>query len=86
VAGSSEAAADGQPVDAGQHHVEDDRFVGGGIRRVERLLAAPEQVDRVADALETVVDQARQPRLVLDQQDPHARRVLPHDGDDRLPL
>ena len=72
---AAQPAADLEPVDAGQHDVEDDRVVGGDGDPVERLFAAAGEVDGVALLGQPAAEQAGQPRLVFDHQDAHGNEA-----------
>ena len=63
--------ADLEPVDIGQHQVQDDRVVGVLGPEPERVLPAPGHVDRVPLLLERALEQAGHLDLVLHDQHPH---------------
>ena len=69
--GGAQAATHFEPVEARQHHVEDDGVVvvlGGEPQAVGPVEG---DVDRVALLAQATFEEGRHPRLVLDDQDSH---------------
>ena len=71
VAGVAQRAQHREPVEPGHHHVEQDRVEPAAGERGEPGLAAAGVDERHALRLEVVVEQLGEPRVVVDQQDPH---------------
>ncbi len=79
---AADAAKDLQPLDVGEHEVEDDhivRFVGGEVEAVATLGG---DIDGKALGHEPAPDEARDLAVVFDEQDPHAS-PQGRDGDGR---
>ena len=70
----AQPAADLEAVDAGQHHVEHDRVVGGGARHPQRVLALDGDVGEHPLVAQAAADQGGQLDLVLDDQHAHRRQ------------
>ena len=68
--------ADLDPVEPGQHQVEDDRVVLGRGRHPHRVVAGPRDVDGVALLDEASPQEGRHLELVLDDQDAHAPLIV----------
>src|SRR5205823_7914719 len=60
-----------EAVESGQHHVEDDRVVGNGLRHPERCLAALRRVGCMAILTKAACDQRGHLWLVLDDEYSH---------------
>ena len=71
-AGLADPTARLEPVDPGQHHVEDDRVVVVLRRHPRAVLTRRNHVHRVALFLQPAPDQLRHPLMVLDDQHAHA--------------
>jgi hypothetical protein len=67
----AQGATDFEARDAGQHDVEDDRVVIGGIRPIERLFAGLGKIDCMAFVAETALDQIGQSNFVFNDEDAH---------------
>ena len=65
-----------EPVDAGQHQVEQDQIGGDGFDRLERRFAVTEPRDLVAGVRQLELDEAADGRIVLDDQDLRAVSVI----------
>ena len=72
-----QVGADLEAVPARQHEVEDDGVVVVLARHPQTLVAVEREVDREAFLLQAVAHRLRQPLLVLDDQDPHAAKLIP---------
>ncbi len=68
---SAQAAADLEPVEARQHHVEHDDVVLGRAGHPDRVLAAVRDVHGYALFLEPALDEARHLGLVLNNEHAH---------------
>ena len=66
--------ADLEPVEIGQHDVEDDHVIGVLGREPHRLASVTRDVDRVALLLEPALEEARHLRLVLHDEHAHQDR------------
>ena len=77
--GAAQPAAGLEAVQAGQHHVEDDRVVLVRLRHPERVLAVGRHVGGEPLVDETPANQARHPQLVLDDQHAHGFILPPRD-------
>jgi hypothetical protein len=71
VAGVAQRAQHRQPVEPGHHHVEQDRVEPAPGERGEPGLATAGVDQHHALRSQVVVEQLGQPRVVVDQQDPH---------------
>ena len=78
VAALADRREDGLAADAREHQVEDDEVDRVGIDRRDRRPPVADDRHRVAVALEVEPQELGQPRLVLDDQDPGARRPCGH--------
>ena len=65
-------AQDAQPVESRQQQVEDDEVVRALRRASQRVEPVQRGVDREALGLEAAREEREDPRLVLDDQDPHS--------------
>ena len=73
---STQFPAQRQAVLSGQHDVEDDRIIVGLMALVRRRIAICRDVDRMTRFAQPLRDETGGVRLVLDQQYPHATRML----------
>ena len=73
--GVAERSARDEAVDAGQHHVEHDRFVGMRTRHPESVLSLRRHVGGVAVFAQAAVQEAGELGVILDDEDTHAPTV-----------
>ena len=69
-------AADLEAVDPGEHEVEHDRVVLGGLGHPDGVVAGAGDVDRMTLLDEAAVQEARHLQLVLDHEDAHPRHIV----------
>ena len=73
--GLPEPPAKLEPVEAGQHDIQDDRPIGILGRQPQALRAVLRDVDRVALLRQPALEEPGHPNLILDYQHPHAWRL-----------
>src|SRR5690606_34885804 len=75
-AGTPERPCQGEAVEAGQHHVEDEGVVLAGACQIQPGRSVAGHRDAVATLLEGGNERSGYTRVVLDQQEPHRQRLL----------